>query len=300
MQEDEALFDPAFLGRLRVLLLKLRKRRLLQKRGATSTPAAGFTREFKDHRPYISGDDFRSVDWRLFARLEKLFIRIFEEVQEFHLHLLIDTSMSMKRPHPGKRQTALRLAAALAHLGLAGQHRVSLMRLGDTVSQLHPPVKGQGNIHRLLSLMAGLEFGGTSDFETSLGRWRADRSKRGMVFVISDFFGRDLHQAERAVEAAGRWDAETHFVQILDPAEINPDLEGEWKLIDVETGEQRRFFLNRRDRDRLHQEIESYLRHLETSALRREINLVRWTTDQDFEEMFVRLLARGSALADSG
>src|SRR5215208_2474256 len=129
MSRDEELFDPRFLGRLRALFFRLRKRRALRRKGVQTSPTAGFTREFKDRRHYTSGDDFRTIDWRVFARLERLFVRVFEEVQEFHVHVLIDCSGSMAEPYPEKRVAALRLAAALVFLGLASQHRVSLFSL---------------------------------------------------------------------------------------------------------------------------------------------------------------------------
>src|SRR5262245_5290873 len=113
---DTEIFDPQFLDRLRLLYFKLRKRRQLQKPGAQATPASGFTREFKDHRQYSPGDDFRLIDWRMFARLEKMFIRIFEEVQELHVHILIDRSRSMVEPYAEKRVAALQLAVGLAYL----------------------------------------------------------------------------------------------------------------------------------------------------------------------------------------
>ena len=95
MSPDADLFDADFLGRLRTLFFKLRKRRQLAKKGLQSSPAAGITREFKDYRHYTPGDDFRTIDWRLYARLERMFIRIFEEVQEYHVHILVDRSGSM-------------------------------------------------------------------------------------------------------------------------------------------------------------------------------------------------------------
>ncbi len=100
---DEAIFDADFLQRLRVMFFKLRNRKQLRRIGAQQTPTAGFTREFKDHRQYTPGDDYRSIDWRLMARLEKLFIRVYEQVQEFHVHVVVDRSQSMVDPYPEKR-----------------------------------------------------------------------------------------------------------------------------------------------------------------------------------------------------
>ena len=131
------------LDSLKTLVLRLRNRRKLQKKGGQQTTAAGHTREFKDHRSYVPGDDYRNIDWRLYARLERLFIRIFEEVQEFHVHIIVDCSRSMAAPYSDKRIAALRLAVALAYVALAGQHKVSIIGLGHRCERLVPPVKGR-------------------------------------------------------------------------------------------------------------------------------------------------------------
>ncbi|MEO0414467.1 MAG: DUF58 domain-containing protein, partial [Verrucomicrobiota bacterium] len=96
--QGEELFDAEFLDRLRALFLSLRKRKQLRKKGIQNTPATGFTREFKDFRHYTPNDDYRAIDWRLYARLERLFIRLYEEIQEFHIHVVVDTSASMSQP----------------------------------------------------------------------------------------------------------------------------------------------------------------------------------------------------------
>ena len=161
MITDEQLFDADFLDRLRTLFFKLRKRRRLQHKGVQSSPVSGFTREFKDHRHYSPGDDYRAIDWRLFARLDKTFIRVFEEVQEFHVHILLDRSQSMIEPCRPKGVLAMRLTVALAYLGLVNGHRVSLMTLADGVRRELPPLKGQGHIHDVLARLANLQFGAT-------------------------------------------------------------------------------------------------------------------------------------------
>ncbi len=193
------LFDPAFLGRLRALFFRLRRRRQLRRKGQQATPTAGFTREFKDHRHYVPGDDFRSIDWRLYARLERMFVRIFEEVQEFHVHILVDRSRSMVDPFPEKRLLGLRLAVALAYLGLISQHRVSLFSFGDDVQRELPPLKGQGHIHEILQHLSRLPFDGVTSLTRSLAGFRPNRDRRGLVFLISDFFGRAPEEAEEAI-----------------------------------------------------------------------------------------------------
>ena len=297
MIAESELFDPRFLGRLRALFFRLRKRRALKKKGAQNSPSAGFTREFKDHRHYTSGDDFRSIDWRVFARLERLFIRVFEEVQEFHVHILVDCSTSMSEPFPGKRIAALRLAAALAFLGLASQHRVSLHGLTSKCARLLPPLKGEGHIHEVLRMLAGLEFSGGTDLVAALRQFRPTRDRRGIVFVLSDLLGNAPERSEEAVHLATSWPAETHVIHILDPREMTPDIEGELQLVDVETSEMRRMWLTRRDLDLYAANFREFVGNLEAACLRRQIDYLRWLTDQAFEEAFLGLLMRGSALA---
>ena len=196
--------DHAFLDSLRTLVLRLRNRRKLQRKGGQQTTAAGHTREFKDHRSYVSGDDYRNIDWRLCcARLERLFIRIFEEVQEFHVHIVVDCSRSMASPYPDKRIAGLRLAVALAYVALAGQHRVSILALGKRCERLVPPVKGQGAVHRVIKALGSTSFDQTTDLNAALSGFRPSRDRRGMAFVVSDLFGRDPAESVAAISQVG-------------------------------------------------------------------------------------------------
>lgn len=294
---DNEIFDPLFLDRLRLLYFKLRKRRQLQKRGAQATPSSGFTREFKDHRQYSPGDDFRLIDWRMFARLEKMFIRIFEEVQEVHVHILIDRSRSMVEPFADKRVAALQLAVGLAYLALLAQHRVSIHSLGGDLRRETKPLKGQGHVHVLLKQMAELEFSGETDLVGSLRQFRPSRDRRGIVFVISDLFGRSPALSLESLLETARWPAETHVVQVLHPKERQPDLEGEIRLVDVETDEVLRVWLTRRELARYREEFDQFLENIRTFCMAREIDYFPWSTDQSFEDAFLTLLSRGQALA---
>jgi uncharacterized protein (DUF58 family) len=297
--DDQTLFDPRFLGQLRSLFFQLRKRRQLRRRGPQQTPSTGFTRQFKDHRQYARGDDYRAIDWRLFARLEKLFIRLFEEVQEFHVHILVDTSVSMVDPFPGKRVAALRMAAALSYLAMISQHRVSVMSMSDAVTRQTPPLKGPGHIRDLLQQLAAMRFDGTTDLDAALRTFRISTDRRGIVFLISDLFGRSLDQAQQAMTHAAHWPAETHVIHVMDPAELNPGLEGEVQLLDVETQEVRRFWLTRQDMDRYAESVTAFTQGLQKTCMGKGIDYMQWTTDQSFEDMFLSLLSRGSALAEA-
>jgi uncharacterized protein (DUF58 family) len=295
----EELFDAAFLDRLRTLALRLRKRRQLMRRGAQSTPATGFTREFKDYRHYSRGEDYRAIDWRLYARLDKLFVRLYEETQELNLHILVDTSASMARPFPEKRKQALRFAVALAYLALSGQQRVSLYSMSDTVKQELPPLRGQGNIEKIIQSAARLDFDGFTDLDRCFQDYRPARQRFGVIFVISDFFGRDVNTASEAVARAATWPGEVHFLQIIHPAERSPELEGEVELAEVETGEKRRFWLTKRDVQRYVETFDAFAENLARTCASRRIDFFQCATDEAFEDRFLDMLVRGSALTGS-
>ena len=293
----EEIFDAQFLERLRTLVLRLRKRRALMRRGMQSTPATGHSREFKDYRRYTANDDFRAIDWRLYARLEKLFVRLYEDVQELHVHIVVDTSGSMARPFAEKRRQALRFAVALAYLGLSGQHRVSLYSMNETTRQDLAPLRGQGNIEKVISAVTRWNFEGFTDLEKSFTDFRPSRQRFGAIFVISDFFGRDVGTAVEAVNRAAGWSGEVHFVQVVHPWEISPDLDGEVALADVETGEKRRFWISKREVKQYTQLFETLTENLAHACAGRRINFFRCTSDEPFEDRFLELLTQGSAMA---
>lgn len=296
-KESESLFDAEFLDRLRALFLKLRKRRQLRKKGLRSTPATGYTREFKDFRHYTPGDDYRAIDWRLYARLDRLFIRLYEEIQEYHIHVLVDTSASMQQPFAEKRSAALQLAVALSYLGLVGQHRVSLYQMSDKVTEAMPPLKGQGNIRRIIDFAGKMEFGGTTDLERCFREFRPVRQRYGIIFVISDLYGSGIEVAEQALRHGAGWPGETHFIHVYHPWEKRPDLDGEIELIDVETNEQRRLWFTKRDLQKYEAAYDAFQKGVERACLSRQMDYQPWPTDRPFEDMFLELLSRGSAIA---
>ncbi len=293
--KDEEIIDAAFLQRLRGLFVRIRRRRRMRRAGPQQTASAGHTREFKDHRHYVSGDDHRAVDWKLYARLDRLFIRVFEEIQEFHVHLLIDRSRSMAEPCPAKRRDALRLAVGLGYLGLANGHRVSLHAIGDGVRRELPPLKGQGHIHGLVDHLLAMRFDGGGDLAADLARARpADR--RGVAFIISDLYGSDPTTVDTWLRPVRGWPCETHIVRVHDPSEAEPGAAGEVQLEDVETGERRRMHLGADDQARYRSAYAAFADTVERTLNQWQVGNLAWSTAKPFDEQFLDLLARGGAL----
>jgi len=298
--QDEEIFDTEFLDRLRAMFLRLRKRKQLRRKGIQRSPSAGLTREFKDYRHYVRQDDYRSIDWRLYARLERMFVRLYEEVQEFHIHVVVDASASMAEPFAEKRINALRLAVALSYLGLISQHRVSLYAMRERITEILPSQKGQGNIQRIVETLRSLEFGGMTRLRQCLGGFRPTRQRYGVIFVLSDLIGQNPDVLDDALRNIGGWPGESHIIQIFHPWEQTPELEGEVELVDVETGEGRKMWLTRQDMVRYTESFNAYLRVAERACLSRQVDYLAWRTDGAFEDLFLELLSRGSVLAGRG
>ena len=293
------LFDQKFLERLRALFLKLRKRGKLKKKGIQPTVSAGFSREFKDRRQYASGDDIRAVDWKVYARLENMFIKVFEEIQEFHIHIVIDNSASMAKPYSSKRIGALHLVAALSYLGLVNGHRISLHSMSDDITRITPPMKGQGHIHRIIKMLEKLKFDGVTNLQHCLQTFRPSRDRRGMVFLISDFFGRDPSTSIDALRSVVKYPSESHVIQIVDPAETIITVDGELTLIDIETNEQRRMWISRNDIAMYENTFKRFTDDIHQTCMRYQIDSILWNLNTPFEDFFLDLLARNNLLTQT-
>ncbi len=294
---EEDLLDAAFLDRLRALFVQLRRRRRQRKQGAQQAPAAGHTREFKDHRHYSRGDDWRAIDWRLYARLDKLFIRVFEEIQELHVHVLLDRSASMIEPHPTKRRDALRLTVGLGFLALANNHRLSFHTLGDDCHRELPPLKGQGHVQALVERCRALAFAGSGDLDASLARFRAGADRRGVAFIITDGLGSDPARTTEALRRLAAWPGETHVIRMADPAEAEPAPAGELLLEAVEGGERRRLWLTATEQQQYRERYRAWAEDVERACTAASMLCTTWSTAVPFDQQFVALLSRGDALS---
>src|SRR5271165_5723910 len=159
------LLDPQFLARLEQLELVSRKIFMGRMKGERRSKRKGQSVEFADYRNYVIGDDLRFLDWNLFARLDRLFIRVFMEEEDLHVYVLIDNSLSMDFGSPTKLHYAKQVAAALAFIGLVNMDRVSIEVFNDKLIQTLPPVRGRHSLWRVLNFLQTLEPAGPSNLK---------------------------------------------------------------------------------------------------------------------------------------
>src|SRR5438094_3271146 len=161
--ETQLLLDPHFLARLEQLELVSRKIFLGRLKGERRSKRKGQSVEFADYRNYVVGDDLRFLDWNLFARLDRLFIRLFMEEEDLHVYLLLDNSLSMDFGTPTKLRYAKQLAAALGFIGLVNMDRVVVEAFNDQLTQSMPAIRGRRSLWRMIDFMQKIESAGPSD-----------------------------------------------------------------------------------------------------------------------------------------
>ncbi|HEY0783405.1 MAG TPA: DUF58 domain-containing protein [Thermoanaerobaculia bacterium] len=201
--------------------------------GERRSPRAARSPEFSDFRPYVAGDDFRQIDWRAYARLERLMLRLYVAEEETSLNVVLDASASMLVGEPPKWPAARRLAAALAFLGLSSMDRVAVGVLGDRRLRT-PHLRGKEGVARIWACLDAVEPRGAAGPGMLAD---LDWLRPGMTVVISDFRTEDSWSA--AAAGLRRRRQEPLLWQLLAPDEENPGFSGDWKLIEAESDRER-------------------------------------------------------------
>ncbi len=295
------LFDSAFLAKLEQLYLLSKKLFRGEHRAERKSRQTGSSLEFADYRNYSVGDDLRSIDWNIYGRLDRLFVKLYEQEQDLHIYLLLDASASMRwrpegTPHFSKLDQARRIAASLAYIGLANLDRVNVLWFADLLLGDMGLTRGKSQFHKVLDfLQRAPSPNGASTGLLSSARAFAQRMKRrGLVFLISDLF--DPAGYEEALALLRYHQFEVHVIQTLDPAELRPRESGDLRLVEAETGEVFEITANDALLRRYEREIDAFVAGAEAYCLRRGVGYAQVTTAVPFEELVLRVLRDGVIL----
>jgi uncharacterized protein (DUF58 family) len=232
---DPTVFDEAFLRQLERLLLLMRSPVRGGLKGGRRSVKRGQSVEFADYREFTLGDDLRQLDWNVYARLERLFVKLFIEEEDVTVTILIDASASMATGDPSKLMFAKRAAAALGYIGLASEDRVALSALTGRVARRRPALRGSGRVFRLLSDLSAIEpASGSTDLLAAARHAAAQLHGRGVLVLLSDLLDPNEDRVVRDLAATG---SELIVMHVLSPDELDPPLEGDLRLVDTETGE---------------------------------------------------------------
>ena len=297
------LFDSAFLAKLEQLHLLARKIFRGEHHAERRSRQSGSSLEFADYRNYSFGDDLRSIDWNVYARLDRLFVKLFEQEQDLDVHFLIDTSGSMRWEAPSaldlrpstKFDHARRIAAALSYIALANLDRVNLAWFGEALGRDLGLSRGKSQFHKVLEFLRHAPaVDDTTALLPSLRAFAKRMRRRGLVFIISDCL--DPAGYEEALSLLRYHQFEVHIVQVLDPAELRPDVSGDLRLTECETGEVCEITATEPLLAQYREQVDAFLRDLETFCLRRGIGYATATTAVPFEDLVLRVLRDGVML----
>lgn len=208
--------------------------------------------EFSDHREYAAGDDFRYLDWNVYARHGDLLLKRFQEEQDLHVYLLLDCSKSMGFGEPPKFDLARHLTAALAYIALADLDRVAVLAFADGMVAEFPMTRGKARILPIMKFLEGLTVSGENTDLQKAAQAVTNRGRRtGLAFVISDLFDERGFQSGLDRLRSRRFDS--HVLQLHDPKEADPALLGDVELVDVETNSVRKVTVTERNARRYKQ-----------------------------------------------
>jgi uncharacterized protein (DUF58 family) len=285
---DKPLLDPEFLHRLEQLELVSRKIFMGRMKGERRSKRKGQSVEFADYRNYAKGDDLRFLDWNLYARLDRLFLRLFMEEEDLHFYVLIDNSLSMDFGEPTKLHYAKQVAAALGFIGLVNLDRVQVEAFNDKIAQTSPVLRGRRSLWRLFDFLNKLEPAGPSDLRQSLRTFSIKSSGKGIVVVLSDFMDKGGYEDALRYLIARQMDV--YAIQVLAQEEIDPEIVGDLRLVDVEDEDMTEITVNGPLLRRYKQNLAAFRAGLHEFCTRRGATCLFTSTDVPFDRLVLTYL----------
>jgi len=292
MPDPLTITDPAFFSRLDNL--ELRARGIVEgfMHGLHRSPFVGFSVEFASHREYAQGDDLRHVNWKLFARSKRLYVKQFDAETNMNLFLLLDVSASMECRSKGisKREYGSALAASLAHLALKQHDAVGLILLADEVVAHVPPKARPHQLQEILRTISNTKPRQAASSARAFQQAAELCNHRGIVVILSDLFD-DIEALMGAIERLRFHKHEVIVFHLWDPWERDLPLEGHFWFHDLETGE---VLLTQAEgvRDSYQAAVRQWRDVLEVECRNRAVDRIELKTDEPLEQALLDYLVR--------
>lgn len=288
-------FDDTTLRKLDRLSLVASKVRAGQIKGERRSTKRGTSIEFADYRNYTHGDDLRRLDWNVYARLDRPFIKLLEEEEDLAVHVLVDGSGSMRwgEGDQDKFRFAQRLAAALGYIALFTGDRLTVAYLRDGARPVqYGPARGRGHVLRLLHFLQEHSPVGSTDLNAALREYGLIAKRPGLLFLISDLFSpAGYREGLSLLQGRGY---EINVLHVLAPDELDPPLAGDLQLIDVETGVPQDVSVDGSLRGLYRRRLQAWQDDIQGHCLKRDIRYVPMTTATPWDEwVLYQLRKRG-------
>ena len=286
--QTQPLLEPDFLARLEQLELVSKKIFLGRMKGERRSKRKGQSVEFADYRNYVIGDDLRFLDWNLFARLNRLFIRLFMEEEDLHFYILIDNSLSMDFGRPSKLRYAKQVAAALGFVGLVNMDRVVIEAFNNRLTQSMPAARGRRSLWRMMDFLQKIEPAGPSDLKKALRTFSLKCSGKGIVLLLSDFMDKGGYEDALRYLLARQMDI--YVIQILSQEEIEPEIVGDLQLVDIEDEDIAEITVSAPLLKRYKDNLNGFVGGLKDWCTKRGITYIFTTNQNPFDKLILNYL----------
>jgi len=322
----EDLLDSALIARISRLDLTSRKIFAGKLKGERRSKKRGESVEFADHRPYVSGDDLRHIDWNIYGRLDRLFLKMFMEEEDLSLHIVLDASASADCGDPNKFLYAQRFAMALGYIGLLNLNRVAVTAIGGEIATttgdstssnpsgtgfqpVTPPpssdsqngsapapmhairdLRGRRRTNDLARFLCSLRPGPPADFGAQAKRLALSRRGRGVMVVVSDFLMKEGYETGLRLLVGRGYDL--FALQLLSPQEVEPDIAGDLRLVDIEDGDRAEVTIAAPLLKKYKQALAAHCGGLRDFCARREITALTVRTDTPVDTLLLDYLRR--------
>jgi len=289
-ERNGQLLSPQLLAQLERLELVSRKVFRGRMKGERRSKRKGQSVEFADFRQYVPGDDLRFIDWNLFARLERLYLKLFLEEEDLHFYALIDTSSSMEFGEPTKLQFAKQLAAALGFIGLCRADRVKIESLGTSSKKPGPTLRGRSSLWRMQEYLEGIEPGENVSLTEGVKNFCLRNTGKGILVLISDLMDKEGY--EKALRFLVTQQMDMYLLHVLCPEELNPDVKGDLRLIDCEDDDVAEITVSRPLLEKYKRTLASFVDGAREFCTRRGMSYLMFSTETPVETLVANYLRK--------
>lgn len=288
------LFPADFLQQLEGLHLLARQISRGRMRAERRSVKRGAGLEFADYRPFSPGDDIRAIDWNAYARNRHLLLKLFEEEEDLHVHLLLDCSGSMGWGTPPKFDAARQIVAGLAYLALSNLDRAGVAALGPHAQSVWSPSRGRARFLRLLRHLESYTTAtGVNDLTSGVTRWLATRPRRGLVIWVTDGWGTSAEDVFQGLDRLRYARHDIGIIQLRHADEGEAGELGEFEYEDVETGETRVMIVDRAAATAYRKAVQDYEDRLREYSRKHGIAHMRADAAEPVIEVLRRSLTGG-------